>query len=98
MANKVFQHLNVNFVQRLVFQELKNQAFEPDFGHHIRVVAYFVPLHESEGLFGDEIDLIEKIQEIRSKYFATESSKTKEALHQKFVKLLKDQKTIKVLS
>ena len=32
-------------MQRLVFEKLKNQAFEPDFGHHIRVVAYFVALH-----------------------------------------------------
>ena len=52
-----------------------------------------LPLHESEGLFGDEINLIEKIQEIRTKYFAAENSKVKEVLHQRFVKLLKDQKT-----
>jgi type I restriction-modification system DNA methylase subunit len=52
-----------------------------------------IPLHESEGLFGDELELVEKIQEIRAQYFATENSKSKTALHQKFVKLIKDQKT-----
>ena len=52
-----------------------------------------IPLHESEGLFGDELDLVEKIQDIRAKYFATENSISKNALHQKFIKLIKDQKT-----
>jgi adenine-specific DNA-methyltransferase len=87
------------FLTLVVEQDV--HAHEPNRGVHILPNLEFkfvtanslLPLHESEGLFGDEIDLIEKIQEIRSKYFATESSKTKEALHQKFVKLLKDQKT-----
>ena len=87
------------FLTLIVEQQVHSD--EPNRGVHILPNLEFkfvtanslLPLHESAGLFGDESQLIEKIQEIRSKYFATESSKAKELLHQKFVKLLTEQKT-----
>jgi adenine-specific DNA-methyltransferase len=86
------------FLTLVVEQDV--HASEPNRGVHILPNLEFkfvtantlIPLHEAAGLFGDEIELIEKIQEIRSKYFATQNAKVKESLHQKFVKLLKEQK------
>ena len=87
------------FLTLIVEQDVHSD--EPNRGVHILPNLEFkfvtanslLPLHESSGLFGDESQLIEKIQDIRSKYFSTESLKAKEILHHKFVKLLKDQKT-----
>ena len=87
------------FLTLIVEQDVHSD--EPNRGVHILPNLEFkfvtanslLPLHESAGLFGDESQLVEKIQEIRSQYFATESSKAKELLHQKFVNLLKGHKT-----
>ena len=40
--DEVFQHDGVNFVERVVFEEIKNQTLQPDLRHDIRVMPDFV--------------------------------------------------------
>lgn len=87
------------FLTLVVEQDVHSD--EPNRGVHILPNLEFkfvtantlLPLHASEGLFGDELELIDQIQAIRTEYFATDSPRKKEALHEKFVKLISDQKT-----
>jgi hypothetical protein len=50
-----------------------------------------IPLVESASIFGGDLEVVDKVHEIRAQYFATESIKQKEKLKLSYVELLKKQ-------